>query len=343
MQVLERLWRQAHAGFAFYILRFFEPLYSLGFAFAQWRAKKQKKYRASCPVISIGNLSVGGTGKSVVVRYLCDILPKNHAILLRGYRSTSSHSKRSKLVSDGKQTYCNVHTAGDEAIMLVEQTKATVAVGRNRAESCRLLEQKRLSPAVIILDDAYQHHTVHKDIEILLLDARWPFENGHCIPAGRLREKDCTRARVIILTHAELLSAAQQASVRTQVVHALAKQGAEVPVLLGCHVAKTTEQLPQKVFAIAGIGSFDQFVASVKKQGAQVVGRYNAGDHAQYNKKLLQRLDFKDAQAIVTTAKDMVKLREFKDQLGLPVHVLDITFAFVSTEETEVFNRLVNI
>ncbi len=343
MQVLERLWHQARAGFAFYVLRFFEPLYSLGFTFAQWRAKRQKKYRASCPVISIGNLSVGGTGKSVVARYISEMLPKNHAILLRGYRSTSARSKRSKLVSDGKQTYCDAGVAGDEAIMLTKQTKAVVVVGRNRAESCELLEQKRLSPAAIILDDAYQHHTVHKDLEILLLDARWPFENGHCIPAGRLREKDCTRASCVILTHAERLSTAQQVSVRTKVVHTLAKQGVEVPVLLGCHVAKTTEQFPPKVFAIAGIGSFGQFISSVKQQGVQVVGTCNAGDHALYSKKFLQSLDFKDAQAIVTTAKDMVKLQEFKGLLPLPVHVLDITFAFVSTEDTKIFNSLVKI
>lgn len=343
MQVLERLWHQARTSFAFYVLRLLEPFYSVGFTVAQWRAKKQKKYRAPCPVISIGNLSVGGTGKSVFARYLSEKLPRNHAILLRGYRSKNSRSKLSKLVSDGKQTYCDVHVVGDEALMLTEQTRATVVVGRNRAESCRLLERKRLCPAAIILDDAYQHHTVDKDLEILLLDARWPFENGHCLPAGRLREKDCTRASCIILTHAELLSTADRANVRTHVRQILAKQGVEVPVLLGRHIATASKPLPRKVFALAGIGSFNQFIESVKQQGAQVVGHHDAGDHAQYTKKFLKSLDFKDAQAIVTTAKDMVKLREFKNEFSLPVQVLDISFAFVSIEEKQVFDSLVKV
>lgn len=339
MRGLEQLWYRAQAGTLFYLLCLVEPFYSLGFTLVQWRARRKKPYRASCPVISIGNISVGGTGKSVFARYLSELLPVKHAIFLRGYRGSNARSKHSKLVSDGAQTYCTAKIAGDEALMLAKQTGATVVVGRNRANSYKLLEYKRITPSAIILDDAYQHHTLYKDLEILLLDARWPLENGHCIPAGRLREKDCARASCVVLTHAELLTSAQQDQARAYVLAML--RNTHIPVLMGAHVVSKAHQLPNKVFALAGIGSFDQFRASLQQQGVDVVGQYDAGDHALYTKKLLQSLDYKNAQAIVTTAKDMVKLQEFKNVL--PLYVLDISFAFVTMEEKQVFENLVNV
>jgi len=230
-------------------------------------------------VIGVGNLSVGGTGKSVFVQFLVRELGAGQcAIALRGYKSSAERSGKSFLVSDGKQLFGDVATAGDEAFMLVQLLHVPVVVGKNRAASCALLEgwykdftprdahmmgssgqrfqndlstksyqansqkisvfktlfKRRglISPLsrgagvagvsrdkagvrYLILDDAYQHHTLKKDLEILLLDARHPFENGHCLPAGRLREKDYTRANVIVLTHADVVSEQERERIKT--------------------------------------------------------------------------------------------------------------------------------
>ncbi len=320
-----------------------EQLYNVGFALAQWHARRKKTHRAPCPVIAVGNLSVGGTGKSVVVRYLTQLLKDSCAILLRGYRGSNSHSTRSRLVSDGTQLYCTARVAGDEAVMFARQTNALIVVGRNRATSCALLEHKGRTPSVIILDDAYQHHTVHKDLEILLLDARWPLENGHCIPSGRLREKDLSRADIIILTHCELVSKAQREKAK-ELVRALQVQ---VPVLLGEHRAASlrtlkgelVESISGPVCALAGIGSFGQFAASVKKLGVSVVKTHDAGDHATYAEDFWDTFDAGDAQAIVTTAKDAVKLRVHP---RIPVYVLETSFGFVHPEDEQLFKKMLH-
>ncbi len=318
----------------------FEALYRIGFSIAQWRARRQEAYRAPYPVISVGNLSVGGTGKSVVVSYLAGLLD-NPAILLRGYKGSNARSKASKLVSDGRQQYCDALAAGDEASMLSTQTKAIVVVGKNRAASARIVQAKRLNPSAFILDDAYQHHSLHKDLEILLLDARWPFENGHCIPAGRLREKDCTRADCVLLTHCELVDEGELMATREYVLRVLRKQGVNVPVLHTEHQVAGLSGIEGPVVVLAGIGSFSQFVTSVEKQGVEVARSYDMGDHARYSLASIEALSFAGACALVTTAKDAVKLKAFAHLLPVPMHVLDVSLGFKTVQDEKLFAQLV--
>ncbi len=318
----------------------FETLYRIGFSLAQWRAKKPEAYRAPFPVISVGNLSVGGTGKSVVVSYLAKLF-KKPAILLRGYRGSNSRYRASKLVSDGRQQYCDVSTAGDEAIMLSKQTGAIVVVGKNRAASAKLLQAKKLNPSAVILDDAYQHHSLHKNLEILLLDARWPLENGHCIPAGRLREKDCSRADVVLLTHCELVPDGELKKAHALVEEQLREQGSRVPVLHAQHRVSGIKGIDGPVVVLAGIGSFAQFVSSVERQGVQVARSYDMGDHARYTSASIKALSFDGAVALVTTAKDAVTLAPLADLLPVPLHVVSVSLGFKYPEEEKLFAGLV--
>ena len=142
----------------------------------------RRPYHAPWPVISVGNISLGGTGKSVFVRFLMTISTGRSAVLLRGYGRAHEGASQSLIVSDGHTIFTDARQSGDEAYMLAQEFKGPVIVGRSRAVSCKLLEQliktSHESVNMVILDDAYQHHSLYKNLEILLLDARYPFENG---------------------------------------------------------------------------------------------------------------------------------------------------------------------
>lgn len=188
-----------------------ELLYRLGKILA-FHFKKYFGGKGPYPfkIISVGNLTVGGTGKSVVVPFIIQRLAGSSAIVMRGYKGHIIRDGNSHLVTDGKHILLSACESGDEAMMYAQQEKVPVVVGKNRARSCDLLafliRKKGLNIKYVLLDDAYQNHAVKKDFEILVIDARKPFDNGHCLPAGYLREKDYTRADVIFLTHADAVS-----------------------------------------------------------------------------------------------------------------------------------------
>lgn len=142
----------------------------------------RKRYRLGRPVISVGNLSTGGTGKTPLViaisKYLQNI-GKNPVVLSRGYRRKSKNN-----------TVCNarmdVLECGDEPLLMAKK-KIDVVVGTDRIKSARLAYEK-LNPDVFILDDGFQHHRIEKDLNIIVVDATKPFWEDRLLPAGRLRE-----------------------------------------------------------------------------------------------------------------------------------------------------------
>ncbi len=281
------------------------------------------------------------------------IAPKRAAFVLRGYRGTNERSSQSILVSDGTQMLCDVRASGDEAYMLAKKTLLPVVVGKNKAHSCLLLEKQR-GIDLIILDDAYQNHQVYKNFELLLLDARWPLENGHCLPAGRLREKDLSRANCVFLTHAEGLNSTQRAFVQS----ALKAQGAHMPLFFCTHVPgplrtlsggpRATDELPESIALVAGIGSFEQFVSSAQSYGLNICATRSLGDHAPYSLQRIQELiawgGTHGASALVTTAKDAVKIEELlsyhPQAFALPIYILDVSLGFVDKHEEQLFFSL---
>jgi tetraacyldisaccharide 4'-kinase len=181
-------------------LFFLELFYQAGFflvtRFKRYRGNKSVPFK----VISVGNLSVGGTGKSVFVQFLSKKLDRPSAILLRGYKRKN---KKNILIDiDNKNKY-RPSDVGDEALMFSQKLDSPIVVGKSRIKSVELLkkycENKNKKIKFLLLDDGYQNFQLKKDCEILLLDARAPFDNNHCLPAGRLREKDFSRADIIIL------------------------------------------------------------------------------------------------------------------------------------------------
>lgn len=367
----------------FLIFCFFEIFYRAGFACVSFIKQKrggfscaQLKELDSCKVISIGNLSVGGTGKSVVVSFLYQRLaPKTSAIVLRGY-GREKKSRESVVVGPENFESTKFFLLGDEATMFVKKFSATVAVGKNRVASCKALarfckrENKKIN--YIFLDDAYQNFQIKKDYEILLLDARKPFGNGHCLPAGPLREKNFSRADCIVLTHADEVLVEQLEKIKKILRKKIFSQTTlSQKIFSGRHAVSKILQaeetnfeetnfeetsfeetkIGQKIFlAVAGIGSFSGFVASLKQAKIKVKKFLEFPDHHAYTKKdlanIIDQMSLSGCDGIITTQKDWQKLSVlFDEEVGEKnmgeqkknFYILDIEFQFLSDEEDKRF------
>lgn len=300
---------------------------------------------------------MGGTGKSVVVAFLVRTLRAQHsAIVLRGYGGLGEKSKHSLLVSDGRTVLVTRQQSGDEAMMHARALNVPVVVGKNRAQSCLLLESRardgKYHIDYVILDDAYQNFDVQKNCEILLLDGRAPFDNGHCLPVGRLRETDYHRADIIIITHANMLSQTQRLHIRQTLLHDFDKDhifmGAHVPHGIFYHnqtPVQTDDLKDKRFFVCAGVGSFSGVLASVKQCGVIIGDSIQFGDHHEYTirdiKKIIDGAQMHHCDGIVTTAKDWVKLEPLLSQCVewrlFPWHVLRVEFEFLSSHEYDNF------
>ncbi len=335
---------------AFSFLRCLERIYSICFLFDQARRRLVGGFAVDhCKVISVGNLTVGGTGKSVVVSFLVEHLGADLcAIALRGYGRTPKKDKN-LLISDGARVLVGVESAGDEAIMHARRCGCSVAVGGDRKRSWQLLAARLTKkPRYLILDDAYQNHQIKKDFEILLLDARFPFDNGHCLPAGRLREKDYRRAHMIMLTHADCVSLAELSKTKEQLSRDFSASNivcvrhAMRDILCASGQRIERSLLGGKQFLVfAGIGSFESFVQGVCSLGILVGKTIEFADHHNYDESDLQRiLSFTvedKLDAILTTAKDWTKIeplleKNHKNQRSV-FFIAPVSIEFLSQQE----------
>lgn len=170
---------------------------------ALYRLRIFKQKRLQCKVVSIGNIAVGGTGKTPMTIYLAKKLTKlgyKVVVISRGYKG--KFEKKGGIISDGKEILTGPDFSGDEPFLMAARLKdIPVVVGQNRYDA-GLLAIKYFSPEVIILDDGFQHIKLFRDIDLLLLDSRHPFGNFHLIPRGILREPTASikRADALILT-----------------------------------------------------------------------------------------------------------------------------------------------
>ncbi|HBS48060.1 TPA: tetraacyldisaccharide 4'-kinase [Candidatus Dependentiae bacterium] len=333
-----------------FIFEFFYKIFFQGFIF--WNKNFGKPLKTNFKVISIGNISCGGTGKSVLARYLIENIKAKGAILLRGYKSQNEKTGKSFLVSDGNNIFCKSDFCGDEAFMLASSLKIPVVIGKNRSKSVDLLNN--LGCNYLVLDDAYQNFALKKDYEILLLDARNPFGNNHCLPAGPLREKDINRADIIIFTHADEIDDKK----RLELKRGIKKQN----IFFGKHALSFFMNSEMKRFliddfeskrfvAFAGIGSFSGFCRSLEKTKINLVKSIEFEDHHQYSIqeviKILEISDSLDAFGVITTLKDWVKICNFFSELDpkllKKIYFLDISFDFLNKEEEILFFNLIKI
>lgn len=267
------------------------PIGALYGATVQWKSHNGKPYRAPVPVICVGNITAGGSGKTPIALAIADAViarGKNPFFLTRGYGGRL----------DGPVVVGKGHSAqdvGDEPLIL-SRVAATV-VSRDRREGAKLAAERGAD--VIVMDDGHQNFAIAKDLSIVVVDAETGFGNGRILPAGPLREpvkQGLARANAVIL-----MGAGDPPL-----------DGFSGPVLHARIEAATHESWKgRRVFAFAGIGRPEKFFRSVTAQGADVVGMLAFPDHHPYTPDELARLKAKargENAQLVTTEKDFVRL-----------------------------------
>lgn len=279
------------------------------------------------PVISVGNLRVGGSGKTPVVAYVAAMIRDAGlpvAVLSRGYRG--SFRGEALVVGDGKSVLANAAAAGDEPVMLARQLEGVVvAVGRRRDRVGRMVEA-RFGPRVHVLDDGFQHLRLFRDLDVLCLDLGDLADRP--LPAGRLRERPqaAGRADVVLVTGPDAASpddvAAAMAGLGAGRTHRVHRRPAGFRDAAGSPVTP-----PRVPFLLAGIARPERFAADVASLGGRVSGRRFFPDHHRFTSADLVEVVAEarrlGADAILTTAKDAVRLPPLT--LDLPVVILGLS------------------
>lgn len=271
-----------------------------------WKVRYAKPVRPRARVVCVGNLTVGGTGKTPITAAIAEILAADGwrvFILTRGY---GGRTRRATVVDLEQDTADEV---GDEALILARS--APVIVAADRREGAALADREQAD--VIIMDDGHQNFALEKDLSLVVVDAEAGFANGAVLPAGPLRESVASglaRADAVVLVgegNPDLRDFSRT-------------------VLRGKIAAGNLAPLAgRKVVAFAGIGRPEKFFQSVRESGAEVVNTQDFGDHHVYTAseiaRLVSRARALDAE-LITTEKDFVRLTPIERDgiLTLPVH-----------------------
>ena len=292
------------------------------------------------PTVAIGNLTVGGSGKTPIVSYLAGALGERTfrvAVLSRGYGRASNGPL---LVSDGRRVLADARSAGDEPLLLARtHPGVAVAVGADRAAAARLLPWPDAGRTpLILLDDAFQHRAVRRHVDLLLVDAGAPFGNGRILPLGPLREpvSGLRRADAVVVTRgdgscpAALREALERHHPDAKVFHARI-----APSRLESAAGDTLplERLRGlRVFAFSGIARPARFEADLRALGTSVAGARRFRDHHFFGADdlagIVAEARAAGAEALVTTAKDRVRLDDALPAGAPPLLVLGIEVSF---------------
>lgn len=293
--------------------------------------------RVKSKIISIGNISVGGTGKTPLVNTLTSILVKagyRTAVVSRGY---GGKGKGTICVSNGENILSSAEECGDEPLLLATKLPGIpVVTGADRIQSARLAE-KKFQPEVIILDDGFQHRKLHRDIDIITINATNPRGNGMLLPAGPLREpwKNLQRSDVVVITHSDKTTG-------TRSLQSAIGKYSPNPIFLSCHrpisfTSLSHDKIPlpslenQPVLAFAGIANPDSFRQSLLDIGCVLKKYIVFPDHHYYTdsdkKEIMQNALLHQVKAIISTEKDMVRIRQWT-KIPVPLYFLKIELTF---------------
>ena len=298
-------------------------------------------------VVSIGNLTLGGTGKTPAVIAVASEAKKrglSPCVLTRGYKGKA---KGPCFVSTGDNPLLTVHLAGDEPVLMAERLDGIpVVMGKDRYKS-GIFAIENLpsgirnpkSGMLFILDDGFQHRGLYRDIDVLLIDTLKPFGNGKLFPEGTLREpRDAMkRADIIVLTKSDMTGS----ETITKVISEIKPYNSQSPVYTARHKpislidsSGETRNLDglsdNRLFAFAGIANTLYFQSILRSLGADIVKFKNFRDHYHYNQRDIDTIK-REAHGldIITTEKDLIKLKG----LDLPDNIYALKIEFYIDSE----------
>jgi tetraacyldisaccharide 4'-kinase len=286
---------------------------------AFWRFARK---RVPIRTISIGNLTVGGNGKTPFTLFLASRLQAHGlsvGIVSRGFGRTGKDN--AAVVSDGTTIKLPPEEAGDEPLMMAKSFRGPIVVARRRIDGIRLLTEIA-HPDVIVLDDAFQHRALARDVDLVLINRERGFGNGHLIPAGPMREPLAAIRRadaaIIVssgisdrpsaITPRQLKAISKIATMRATLrpkalIHYAQGNWSEEPIAMA----------GRRVLAVSGLADPSGFYAMLHEIETDLVGVLEYPDHHVYNSSDWQTIvkAAADADIVMTTEKDLVKLEKF--------------------------------
>lgn len=295
------------------ILEFASLFYGIGSGFKNLLYDKGilKPQKVNAYVISVGNVTTGGVGKTPVVAEIAKYLNaqgEKTAVISRGYGGKLSN-KQINLISDGEKIYYNANLAGDEPVWIAQNAQGTIVVtSKNRFKAAKYAIEK-FGVTKIILDDGFQHRKLHRDLDIVLTDSKMGFGNEKLLPAGPLREGPEAFSRIDKLvvvskdtdhTRAEKLAKIMGKKMKLQTIVCKTEPDYVYNIKTGEHLQKSAA-----ITAISAIGQPKQFYNFLYDFKIQKTIDFD--DHHQYIKEDITNIN----GIIVTTEKDAVKLEKF--------------------------------
>jgi tetraacyldisaccharide 4'-kinase len=273
---------------------------------------KQKQH--DCVVISVGNLSVGGTGKTPFVEMISDYLLENEkyiVILLKGYMREHDDIKVIELGFDNTKHSLNTENVGDEAFLMLENIqnkkgRCLIIVGEDKSKTATFAARK-FKPEIMIIDDGFQHRKIYRDLDILIIDGN---EGRHLIPAGRLREPMRNRIRADLLIVNEKFGDKKILGYNWTSGSAIAHY--ELKSFQN-HKKDTTDVTGKKAVVFCGIGDPGSFKELLISSKVEILDYIEFRDHHNYEiddiKKILGSFEKSGGDLLITTQKDFVRIR----------------------------------
>ena len=336
-----------------------------------YKSRIKREHNLGCLVVSIGNLTVGGTGKTPIVEKFAKALTaggRRVAILSRGYKSAKPSIKtkiKSKIqgnpisqepprvVTDGKEVFLDSETAGDEPYMLATNLEGVAIVVDKDRVKAGLHAIKEFGVDTLLLDDGLQYLRLKHRLDVVLIDKYSPFGNEKLLPRGTLREppKNLNRASYIFITKCD-------GSSNEELIKRIRKYNRTAEIIECAHKPKylenidSGEKLPlehlkgKDIGTVSGIAVPESFEDGLKNLGANVELTRRYTDHHRYRKREIQKfIDQclnRDLDMIVTTEKDYVRFPDVDLNENMPIFFLRVEIGILSNEETfeDCINRI---
>jgi tetraacyldisaccharide 4'-kinase len=278
---------------------------------ADYESGIKKSVKVTVPVVSVGNISTGGTGKTPMVQFIVRELQKagySPAVILRGYRRKS---RGLCVVHNGERILCNVRESGDEAMLHSITLGVPVVVCKHKVDAA-VYVAGQTDADVIVADDAFQHRELHRDVDVVLVNNQTYSDS--LLPVGRLREPISSLQRADVVINTETMVE------YSYTFHLLTNDG----------WTQNTETNPTAAIVVCAIANPHRFVSALKAESVIIDHKFILPDHSSYSSrvlaKIIQRATALSLPLVVTT-KDAVKLSNFynlfKDK-GIRVYVLQM-------------------